>query len=50
MVTLAAHGIELDDLTAQLEDEGIVLFQKSFDALLAGVESKRAALAEVVAG
>jgi transaldolase len=50
MVTLAAHGIELDDLTAQLEDEGIVLFQKSFDALLAGVESKRAALAELVAG
>jgi transaldolase len=50
MVTLAAHGVELDDLTAQLEDEGIVLFQKSFDALLAGVESKRAALAEMVAG
>ena len=49
MVTLAAHGIELDDLTAQLEEEGIASFQKSFDALLAGVESKRAALAETVA-
>jgi transaldolase len=49
MVTLAAHDIELDDLTAQLEEEGIASFQKSFDALLAGVESKRAALAETVA-
>ena len=49
MVTLAAHGIELDDLTAQLEEEGIASFQKSFDALIAGVESKRAALAETVA-
>jgi transaldolase len=49
MVTLAAHGIELDDLTAQLEEEGIASFQKSFDALLAGVEGKRAALAETVA-
>ena len=49
MVTLAAHGIELDALTAQLEEEGIASFQKSFDALLAGVERKRAALAETVA-
>ena len=49
MATLSAHDIDLDALTAQLEEEGIASFQKSFDALLAGVESKRAALAETVA-
>lgn len=44
--TLAEVGIDLAAATAQLEDEGISLFSKSFDALLAGVESKRESLAK----
>jgi transaldolase len=44
--TLAEVGVDLAAATAQLEDEGIALFSKSFDALLAGVESKRESLAK----
>lgn len=44
--TLAKAGVDLAAATAQLEDEGIALFSKSFDALLAGVESKRESLAK----
>ncbi len=44
--TLAEVGIDLSAATAQLEDEGIASFAKSFEALLAGVESKRSSLAE----
>jgi transaldolase len=44
---LAESGISLADVTHQLEEEGIASFVKSFDSLLAGVESKRASLAGV---
>jgi transaldolase len=49
LADLAAAGIDIGVVTAQLEEEGIASFTKSFDALLAGVESKRAALKEAVA-
>ena len=42
---LADAGIDLKAVTDQLEEEGIASFIKSFETLLAGVESKRAALA-----
>lgn len=42
---LEAAGISLDEITAQLEDDGIDSFAASYDELLAGVEEKRAALA-----
>lgn len=43
--TLAEVGVDLAAVTAQLEDEGIASFSKSFEALLAGVEGKRESLA-----
>ena len=46
---LAKVGVDLHAVTAQLEDEGIASFAKSFDSLIGGVEGKRAALAETVA-
>ncbi len=49
MDELAAAGISIDEVTAQLEEEGIATFAKSFDELLAGVAEKRSALAEAVA-
>jgi transaldolase len=49
MADLAAAGIDIDAVTAQLEDEGIASFTKSYDALLGGVESKRSQLAGAVA-
>jgi transaldolase len=45
MADLAAAGIDIDAVTAQLEDEGIASFAKSYDSLLEGVASKRAQLA-----
>ncbi len=45
MENLAAAGIDIDVVTAQLEDEGIASFSKSYDSLLAGVASKRSQLA-----
>ena len=45
MEDLAAVGIDIDAVTAQLEDEGIASFVKSYDSLLAGVGSKRSQLA-----
>lgn len=48
LVGLAEVGIDLTAVTAQLEDEGIATFSASFDALLGGVEAKRATLAEAV--
>jgi transaldolase len=42
---LAAAGIDIDAVTAQLEDEGIASFSKSYDSLLEGVASKRSQLA-----
>ncbi len=46
---LAKVGVDLRAATAQLEEEGIASFAKSFDSLIGGVEGKRAALAETVA-
>jgi transaldolase len=47
VAALKAAGIDLKAVTDQLEEEGIASFIKSFETLLAGVESKRAALAGV---
>jgi transaldolase len=44
MQELAAVGIDIDQVTSQLEDEGIEKFIKSYDELLAGVEQKRSAM------
>ncbi len=49
VAALATNGIDLDSLTQELEVQGIDSFQKSYDALLGGVESKRQELAAVVA-
>ncbi len=38
-------GISLDEVTTQLEEEGVRLFAESFDALLALIEDKRKSLA-----
>jgi transaldolase len=49
MADLAAAGIDIDAVTAQLEDEGIASFVKSFESLLAGVSAKRSQLAGAAA-
>ncbi|HEX8857013.1 MAG TPA: bifunctional transaldolase/phosoglucose isomerase [Thermoleophilaceae bacterium] len=41
---LAKAGIDLDDVTAKLLDDGIVLFEESLHKLLAGIEKRRAAV------
>ena len=46
---LERAGVDLRAATAQLEDEGIATFAKSFDSLISGVEGKRAELAQTVA-
>ena len=46
---LADLGIDLDKVTQQLEDEGVLKFQQSLDKLLATLEKKRAAAAQPVA-
>ncbi|HEU5433990.1 MAG TPA: transaldolase [Thermomicrobiales bacterium] len=48
MADLAAAGVDMTAVTDQLEDEGIAAFAKSYDSLLAGVESKREKLAQMV--
>jgi transaldolase len=45
IAALQAAGIDIKTITDQLEEEGITSFITSFETLLAGVESKRAALA-----
>ncbi len=45
LADLAAAGIFIDDVTKQLEEEGIASFIKSFESLLEGVASKKNALA-----
>ena len=40
-----AHGISLDHVTAELIDEGVASFAKSFDELIGTIESKREELA-----
>src|SRR4051794_2381770 len=42
---LADAGIDMDDVTDQLLREGIETFEKSLDKLIAGIESKREAVA-----
>ncbi len=49
MDDLAAAGIDIDAVTAQLEDEGIASFTKSYDSLLEGVAAKRSQLAGAAA-
>ncbi len=40
LARLAALGVSLDDVTAQLEDEGVASFSKSFDELMSSLQSK----------
>ncbi|MBA2597167.1 MAG: transaldolase [Chloroflexia bacterium] len=49
MADLAAAGIDINAVTAQLEDEGIASFTKSYDSLLEGVAAKRSQLAGAAA-
>ena len=42
---LAQAGVDVDDVTDQLEREGVQRFSDSFEQLLAGIESKRGELA-----
>jgi transaldolase len=42
---LAKVGLSIDQITSQLEDEGIAAFIVAYDGLLADVDAKRAALA-----
>jgi transaldolase len=44
LAALEAIGVSLDDVTDQLLTEGVASFQKSFDALLAGLRRKTASL------
>jgi transaldolase len=37
-------GVDLDDVTATLEDQGVATFAKSFDELIAALEAKRESL------
>jgi transaldolase/glucose-6-phosphate isomerase len=46
MRRLAAGGVDLDDITRTLEDDGIDKFVKSYDGLIAVIAGKRKALAE----
>lgn len=46
---LAKVGLSIDEITAQLEEEGIATFITSYDGLLSDVESKREALASAAA-
>ncbi|MFQ5409659.1 MAG: transaldolase family protein, partial [Anaerolineales bacterium] len=41
LAQLAAAGIDMDAVTAQLEDEGVATFFKSFENLLAVIERRR---------
>jgi len=46
MKRLAAGGIDFDDVTRVLEDDGIEKFAKSFEALLGVIKTKRQALTQ----
>lgn len=41
---LAKHGISIDDVTSKLLADGITSFQKSYDSLIAGLQTKTKAL------
>ena len=38
--SLADVGVDMDEVAAQLEQEGVTSFQKSFDELITALESK----------
>jgi transaldolase len=40
MASLAAVGVDIDDVTQLLEDEGVAAFEKSFDELLTALATK----------
>jgi transaldolase len=40
-----ANGVSMDQVTRELLDEGVEAFSKSFDDLIATIESKRSAMA-----
>lgn len=42
---LAELQIDLDDITAQLQDDGVVAFAKAFDTLMATIAAKRESMA-----
>lgn len=44
MAGLAAVGVDIDDVTRQLENEGVAAFEKSFDELLTALATKAEAL------
>jgi transaldolase len=44
MASIAAVGVEIDDVTRLLEDEGVAAFAKSFDELLVALATKAEAL------
>ena len=44
LADIAALGIDLDDVAVQLEDEGVLAFEKSFTSLLESLEAKAAEL------
>ena len=40
LADLAQLGVDIDDVTAQLETEGVASFEKSFDELLDALQAK----------
>jgi len=48
MADLAEVGIDMKTVTEQLEEEGIASFTKSYDELIAGVESKKSQMEDLV--
>ncbi len=44
LARLAELGIDLDDVTRQLEDEGVASFEKAYDELISSLEAKAADL------
>ena len=42
--SLAAVGVDMDDVAEQLEREGVSSFQKSFDELIGALETRAAEL------
>jgi len=45
MAELAAVGVDMDDVTLQLQRDGVKLFADSFDQLIARLEERRRTLA-----
>jgi len=44
LAALTAAGVDLDDVSRRLEEEGVAAFAKSFDELLASLTVKAASL------